>query len=299
MKQVKMDNPRGVNFRRVDPSFVKSSLDKFRGSSARIDHLLSDDEAHRISLTASRIPTPAHPEAHLVDLGGTIFWLPIYVTALGYKNVTIVCRPDEAHFEQFKDDELRGFIGQDFNLNVVSADIDVDTYAIEDESVDCVVSFEVLEHLPGDPMHMLSESNRILKSGGRFLLTTPNVLNSDNVLRYLFGDHPFGWSVFTHYYADRHNREYTPLEIQQMVALAGFDLELLITERFSVAPDFMRRLAGKMFCMPAAILQKVALSLREPHILAMGVKTGGVVDRFPPFLYDLFGHSSVSHPFRR
>ena len=161
-----MTNPRGVKFRRVDPNFVKSSLDRFRGRSARIDRLLSDGEAHRIALTASRIPMPDHPEAHLVDLGGTIFWLPIYVIALGYKNVTIVCRPDEAHFEPFQDDELRSIVGQDFNLKVVSAEIDVDTYAIGDESVDCVVSFEVLEHLPGDPMHMLSESNRILKSGG-------------------------------------------------------------------------------------------------------------------------------------
>jgi len=299
MKQVKVAKPREVNFRRVDPSFVKSSLDKFRGRSERIDRLLSDGEAQRISLTASRIPIASHPEAHLVDLGGTIFWLPIYVTALGYRNVTIVCRPDEAHFEPFQDDELRRIVGQDFNLKVVGAEIDVDTYPIEDESVDCVVSFEVLEHLPGDPMHMFSESNRILKSGGRLFLTTPNVQNSDNVLRYLFGHHPFGWSVFTHYYADRHNREYTPWEIQQMIALAGFDLEFLITQRFGSAPDFMRRLVGKMLCVPAAVFQRVEFSLREPHILAMGVKIGGVVERFPSFLYELYGHSSVSHPFRR
>ena len=48
-------------------------------------------------------------------------------------------------------------------------------------------------------------------------LTTPNVLYYQNLANFWFGGHPFGWSVYTDSYADRHNREYTPLEVKKTI----------------------------------------------------------------------------------
>lgn len=43
----------------------------------------------------------------------------------------------------------------------------------EDESFDCVVSFQVIEHIKRDK-ELVSEVCRVLKPGGRFIVSTPN-----------------------------------------------------------------------------------------------------------------------------
>ena len=48
---------------------------------------------------------------------------------------------------------------------------------IEDESVDFVVSFQVIEHIENDEL-FLQEIHRVLKPGGKAILTTPNIIMS-------------------------------------------------------------------------------------------------------------------------
>jgi len=48
---------------------------------------------------------------------------------------------------------------------------------IEDNSVDFVVTFQVIEHIKDDEM-FLQEIHRVLKPGGKVILTTPNVMMS-------------------------------------------------------------------------------------------------------------------------
>jgi len=44
---------------------------------------------------------------------------------------------------------------------------------IDDESMDYVISFQVIEHIKKDDL-FVSEIHRVLKKGGKFILTTPN-----------------------------------------------------------------------------------------------------------------------------
>lgn len=44
---------------------------------------------------------------------------------------------------------------------------------IEDESVDCVISFQVIEHIRND-REFVREVYRVLRQGGRFIVSTPN-----------------------------------------------------------------------------------------------------------------------------
>ncbi|MBI4972983.1 MAG: class I SAM-dependent methyltransferase, partial [Candidatus Omnitrophica bacterium] len=87
-------------------------------------------------------------------------------------------------------------------FKVVAADIDQDRFRYRNEiefrncdvtkeipfpdnSFDYILFLEIIEHLK-NPYIVLSEVNRILKSNGTLILSTPNILNLKSRLRYLF-----------------------------------------------------------------------------------------------------------------
>jgi ubiquinone/menaquinone biosynthesis C-methylase UbiE len=83
--------------------------------------------------------------------------------------------------------------------------------SFEDESFDCVIALEVIEHVADDD-RFVSEGLRVLRPGGRFIFTTPNRHRLTALARYLIG-RPIR---FPHTYAVdpvlgeiRHLREYS------------------------------------------------------------------------------------------
>jgi SAM-dependent methyltransferase len=54
-----------------------------------------------------------------------------------------------------------------------------------DDEFDAVVCVEAIEHVE-NPFHLLRELRRVLRPGGRLILTTPNVLSLPSRLRVLF-----------------------------------------------------------------------------------------------------------------
>jgi SAM-dependent methyltransferase len=183
---------------------------------------------------------------------------------------------------------------QQFGCRFVAANADRTFYDVESGSVSCVVCFEVLEHLQGDPMHLVSEVNRALSTGGEFYLTTPNVLSRENLFRFAFGDHPFSWSVYTHTYGDRHNREYTPFEIARVFEAGGFCAESIETVILTAKESKLKQVLGWVFCLLPAMLGIVPMKLRHAFIHARGRKVQAVRERYPRFLYDLFSADKVS-----
>jgi SAM-dependent methyltransferase len=59
-----------------------------------------------------------------------------------------------------------------YDIGAVDALAAADNLPFPDESIDCVVCTEVLEHCP-DPAAALRETSRVLKQGGRAFVTTP------------------------------------------------------------------------------------------------------------------------------
>lgn len=57
---------------------------------------------------------------------------------------------------------------------------------LDNETVDFAIATEIIEHLVY-PLHFLAEANRILKKGGRILITTPNIAKSSASVRVLLG----------------------------------------------------------------------------------------------------------------
>ncbi len=281
---------------RISPQMVHKVVERFKGRSPRTDEQISDSEIVRMADSASLIPVAKSPTACIVDVGGTVFWLPIYGEILGYREIVILSRPGGTFLEYFDKGETDGR----FDFQIHDCDVELSTYPIDDEKASCVVCFEVLEHLAGDPMSMVAECNRILEKDGAFCLKTPNVLYWKNLLRFAFGEHPFGWSVFTDSYADRHNREYTPYEVKRMLEAGGFNASSIGTSTPGDERSIeFRKLFGYLLCLPAFVAKRVSFQMRGKSIGVQAIKNSPVVDRYPEFLYEMFGQKEVEFKCRR
>lgn len=129
-----------------------------------------------------------------------------------------------------------GFDGtaEGFDLEYHSVNIEAWPFPFADGEMDVVVFGEVLEHMTNDPMHALREIARVLKPGGRLVLTTPNVARIENVVALLEGRNLYDpYSGYGPY--GRHNREYTRNEIHQLLTYCGFEAEISFTA--NVHPD--------------------------------------------------------------
>lgn len=87
---------------------------------------------------------------------------------------------------------------------------------------DLVFAGEVIEHLV-DTGHFLSEVNRVLRTGGTFIITTPNLVSLENRIRALFGKYP-KWMDYD-LNGIGHIRAYTPKVLKEQFIKYGFKIE--------------------------------------------------------------------------
>jgi SAM-dependent methyltransferase len=176
--------------------------------------------------------------------------------------------------------------GETFECCIDHFDAEKDRFPYPDQHFSTVICGELIEHLFEDPMHLMSEVNRILKSGGHFVVTTPNIAALRGISAILQGYHP----GFFHAYIKpaegatevdaRHNREYAPREIHQLLENSGFEVALLETGEFRDEPH-------PEFGWILHLLERYRLGtdLRGDGIYAVGRKTGPVRERYPGWLY--------------
>jgi SAM-dependent methyltransferase/glycosyltransferase involved in cell wall biosynthesis len=175
--------------------------------------------------------------------------------------------------------------GETFECDIDHFNAEKDRFPYPDGHFSTVLCCELIEHLFEDPMHLMSEVNRILRAGGHLVLTTPNVAALRGVSAILQGYHP----GFFHAYIRpaesgevdaRHNREYTPREIHKLLETSGFAVERLETGEFRDEPH-------PEFGWVLHLLERYRLEtdLRGDGIYAVGRKTGTVRDRYPDWLY--------------
>jgi len=101
-----------------------------------------------------------------------------------------------------------------------------------DEKYDAVIMCETLEHLNFNPLPVIKEINRVLKSNGLFYLTLPNIASSANRKKLLAGKsiHNPIQDFFAQLDAEKnmivglHWREYTTEEIKEMLNAMGFEV---------------------------------------------------------------------------
>jgi len=240
----------------------------------RVEHL-------RFRETLRRIPHADHDHTALLDLGSTRAWLAFYRVLLGYEEIVLnTCYPTSG----FVDESLSIAEADTSRVRMSVFDVERQEFPFADESFDVVLCLEVLEHLAVDPMAMMAEVNRILRPGGTFVLTTPNVVRCSNVVNIILGEQPYGWNPYNGFDGNRHNREYAPSEIERLFRASG----LTPTE----VTTFGRKSRGRMRDILAGMCRVALLPVpacpprwRNDVIIATGTKSSSRIERRPEWLY--------------
>jgi glycosyltransferase involved in cell wall biosynthesis/SAM-dependent methyltransferase len=170
-------------------------------------------------------------------------------------------------------------VGEEFVFPMKNVDVERDPFPFPDGYFDVTLCCELIEHLREDPMHMLSELNRILKWGGMLILTTPNITSAFSVQEALAGRSPNIYNLYNRQSpADRHSREFTPTDVRVAFEAAGFKVLHLFTEDVwhKTDEEFLSWLDHT----------GVPRELRGDNIYAVGRKQSAQIDRYPHELYD-------------
>jgi glycosyltransferase involved in cell wall biosynthesis/SAM-dependent methyltransferase len=235
----------------------------------------------RLAKTLAITP-PGGPCDRILEMGAYLQITPALRTRLGYGYVR------GCYYGKLGRVDHRTVVsteGETFDCDIDHFDAEKDPFPYPNDYFSTVLCCELIEHLFEDPMHLMSEINRILKPGGHVVLTTPNVAALRGISAILQGYHP----GFFHAYIKpaesgevdaRHNREYTPREIYQLLENSGFEIALLETGEFLDEPHpefgWVRRLLERY---------QLDTSLRGDGIYAVGRKSGSVKERYPGWLY--------------
>jgi glycosyltransferase involved in cell wall biosynthesis/SAM-dependent methyltransferase len=236
----------------------------------------------RLQKTLDIIP-PGGPASRILEMGAYLQMTPALRSRLNYSEVRCCYFGPPGRVDHR---EVVSAEGATFACDIDHFDAEKDPYPYPDEYFSTVLCCELIEHLYHDPMHLMREVNRILKMGGHFVLTTPNIASLRSVEAILQGYHPGFFHAYikpaaTGAEADaRHNREYTPGEVQRLLENAGFTVTLLETGAFRDEPHPEQAWAARL-------LERYRLPshLRGDGIYAVGRKTGFVRERYPEWLY--------------
>ena len=136
---------------------------------------------------------------------------------------------------------------------------------------DLIVAMEILEHFAIDPSHFYIEAERVLAEDGAVLVTTPNLVSFQGVARALRGGSPYSFGVFVPWNGPygRHNREYTPHEVEALGRYAGLATAVLDTADVYPGDEIPPALKDYMSA------EGLPTSLRGQNIFYVGRKVAG------------------------
>jgi SAM-dependent methyltransferase len=113
--------------------------------------------------------------------------------------------------------ETHEFVYSHFN-------VEKDPFPYSENSFDCVIFCEILEHLLLNPDFTVSEIRRVLSPGGYIIVSTPNAARFSNLVQLARGRNIYA-DYSPHGIYGRHNREYTLQEVIDLLTRHQFDIE--------------------------------------------------------------------------
>lgn len=237
----------------------------------------------RYCAVISLLQAPTKHE-QVLEIGALPYGITCLAHARGYTDIVCATSPEIHVDEQLvKRTDQGGHVAHlqrrrssAVDFRVESFNAEAERWPFPDSSFDGLIMCEVLEHFAIDPMAALSEANRVLKSNGWLLLTTPNGASLSSLLRMLDCENPSMAPAFNPesiYY--RHHREYTTPELLALLRSAGFEPESLST--ISLERPSVRSL------LPVTFLRVVDRNADQRGDFHIGRfrKVGAVIDRRP------------------
>lgn len=233
---------------------------------------------HRIARTLDLVPPP-YKTNRVLELGAYMHMTPALQCVLGYQEVRGAYKGNlgerQVQTVQRGAEEIFSCVLDLFN-------VETDKFPYPDEYFDTVLGCELIEHLAWDPAHMILECSRVLAQEGTLILTTPNVASGTSIQRVLRGE--VNPQIYSHYPAAKsetpHIREYTAIELRNLLECCGFHIEYLFTE--PSGSEGTSELVAKMlveFGLPT--------DFRGEQIYCVARKSApGELTRRPQFLYE-------------
>lgn len=144
-------------------------------------------------------------------------------------------------------------------------DLDRKTIPFKTNFFDCVTCFDVIEHVY-DPQKLVNNVHKILKDGGTFILSTPNIRFSDHLLKLLFNGIFPKTSLDPDLYDGGHIHFFTYRDIHVLLNKAGFtkikDEEIINKKKRGWKGRFIQYIVGR----------KLMREFRSPGILVIATK---------------------------
>jgi SAM-dependent methyltransferase len=228
------------------------------------------------------VPAPRSGETNLLEIG---CYQPSvgYYFSLGWRDVVGTFLDEGEGTESTEYSSADGA-----RVRLVMADAETRPLPLPDGWADAVLMMQVWEHFAVDPMRVLWEINRVLKPGGRFMLSTPNGAGWQYVMRILRGQAAWGGMEFTGFSHNRHNRLYDVSELRLIFEQAGFAVTQASTRDFGGEP---RDWQSRAFRLALTSLDRAAALLssrpreRGTTLFIEGTKAGPPRERYPANLY--------------
>jgi SAM-dependent methyltransferase len=163
--------------------------------------------------------------AKILEYGAVPLLLTAAVKALGHEVESIDIAP-----ERF------GRAIAQLNLAVQKVNIELEPVPFHDNSFDVVIFNELFEHLRINPVFTLKEVHRVLKRGGKLLLSTPNLRSLDGIKHFLIDNLSYSCSSDLYEQYRKldtighmgHVREYTTREVIEFLHRIGFRVDSLL-----------------------------------------------------------------------
>jgi SAM-dependent methyltransferase len=231
--------PSGFTKERLLQSFVSLSID---GSATGELTGYATGDCERFIYTLGLVPENAG--GRLLEIGANPYFNTLLLRHFRPNLQLSLTNYFGGHSHEAK--QLLRFLGfddvaQEFEAVFQNCNSELERLPFDDQSFDWIVFCEVLEHMTNDPLQVLLELKRVLKKGGRLILTTPNAARLENVVAFLEGRNIYDpYSGYGPY--GRHNREYVRHELHELMKHCGFADEVSFTA--NVHDDIPGRISG-------------------------------------------------------
>lgn len=120
-------------------------------------------------------------------------------------------------------DEQLSCLDENRKWEFIKADLN-DVFPLENDWADCIVANQVIEHIY-NPYEFARESCRILRPGGRLIVTTPNIRYIKNlwwILASGYGPRTAGGNTLDGEWDDGHIHYFTHTDMRDIFREAGF-----------------------------------------------------------------------------